>query len=110
MTLMIADPPTSGTRLGVGFDASRSRARNEAWRNAIGTKPVPARFALLPEGEKRWDRVGVSAVLQISLLTFFVVIPIFFLERLDALKYSVVPLLMPVTQILVAPPPAHPTK
>jgi TonB family protein len=110
MTSMIADPPTSGTRLGVGFDASRSRARNEAWKNAIGTKPVPARFALLPEGEKRWDRLGVSAVLQIAILTFFVVMPIFFPERLDALKYSVVPLLMPVTEIPVAPPPPPPPK
>ena len=107
MTLMIADPPTSGMRLGVGFD-SRSRTRGEAWRNAIGTKPVPARFALLPEGEKRWDRVGVSAVLQIAILTFFVVMPIFFPERLDALKYSVVPLLMPVTEVPVAPPPPPP--
>jgi len=110
MTLMIADPPTSGTRLGVGFDANRGRTRNEAWKNAIGTKPVPARFALLPEGEKRWDRVGVSAVLQIAILTFFVVMPIFFPERLDALKYSVVPLLMPVTEVPVAPPPPPPPK
>src|SRR5437899_2807432 len=109
MTLMIADPPTSGMRLGVGFD-SRSRTRGEAWRNAIGTKPVPARFALLPEGEKRWDRVGVSAVLQIAILTFFVVMPIFFPERLEALKYSVVPLLMPVTEVPVAPPPPPPPK
>jgi TonB family protein len=108
MTLMIADPPTSGTRLGVGFDASRSRTRNEAWRTAIGTKQVPARFALLPEGGKRWDRIGVSAVLQVSILTFFVVMPIFFPERLDQLKYSVVPLLMPVTEVPVAPPPPPP--
>jgi len=110
MTLMIADPPTSGTRLGVGFDANRPRTRGDAWRNAIGTKPVPARLALLPEGEKRWGRVGVSAVLQIAILTFFVVMPIFFPERLDALKYSVVPLLMPVTEVPVAPPPPPPPK
>jgi len=71
---------------------------------------VPARFALLPEGRKRWDRVGVSAVLQIALVTFFVVMPIFFPERLDALKYSVVPLLMPVTEVPVAPPPPPPPK
>lgn len=107
---MIADPPTSGTRLGVGFDANRPRTRGDAWRNAIGTKPVPARLALLPEGEKRWGRVGVSAVLQIAILTFFVVMPIFFPERLDALKYSVVPLLMPVTEVPVAPPPPPPPK
>jgi TonB family protein len=111
MTLMIADPPTSGMRLGVGFDAGgRVRTRNEAWRTTIGTKQVPARFALLPEGEKRWDRIGISAVLQVSILTFFVVMPIFFPERLAELKYSVVPLLMPVTEVPVAPPPPPPPK
>jgi len=91
---MIADPPTSGMRLGVGFDAGRARTRTEAWKTTIGTKPVPARFALLPEGKKRWDRMGLSAMLQISLVTFFVVMPIFFPERIDQLKYSVVPLFM----------------
>ena len=107
---MIADPPTSGTRLGVGFDAGRARTRNEAWRTTIGTKPVPARFALLPEGRKRWDRMGISAALQISFLTFFVVMPIFFPERIAELKYSVVPLLMPVSEVPVAPPPPPPPK
>ena len=107
---MIADPPTSSTRLGVGFDGNRGRTRNDAWRTAIGTKPVPARFALLPEGEKRWNRIGVSAVLQTLILTFFVVMPIFFPERLAALRYSVVPLTMPVTEVPVAPPPPPPPK
>jgi TonB family protein len=110
MTLMIAEPATSGMSLGVGFDGGRFRPRNEAWRTAIGTKPVPARFDLLPEGEKRWDRIGVSAILQISLVTFFVVMPIFFPERLSALRYSVVPLTMPVTEIPVAPTPPPPAK
>ncbi len=110
MTLMIADPPTSGTRLGVGFDANRSRARNEAWKAAIGTKPVPARLALLPEGERRWDRIGVSAVAQILALTFFVAMPVFFPERLSALKYQVTPLQWVVTEVPVAPPPPPPPK
>jgi len=108
---MIADPPTSGMRLGVGFDAGgRARTRNEAWRTTIGNKQVAARFALLPEGEKRWDRIGISAVLQVSIVTFFVVMPIFFPERLAELKYSVVPLLMPVTEVPVAPTPPPPPK
>jgi TonB family protein len=110
MTLMIADPPTSGMRLGVGFDAGRARARTEAWKTTIGTKPVPARFALLPEGKKRWDRMGLSAMLQISLVTFFVVMPIFFPERIEQLKYSVVPLFVPVTEVPVAPAPPPPPK
>ncbi len=106
--LMTAEPPTGSMRLGVGFDAKRPRTRNEAWRAAIGTKPVPARLALLPDGEKRWDRIGVSAIAQILALTFFLAAPIFFPERLGTLKYSVVPLLMPVTEVPVAPPPPPP--
>ena len=110
MTLMIAEPPTSSTRLRVGFDATPRRPRDEAWRRAIGTKQVPARLAMLPEGEKRWDRIGVSAVAQVLIVGFFVAMPIFFPERLQELKYSVVPLLMPVTEIPVAPPPPPPPK
>jgi TonB family protein len=110
MALMIADPPASGTRLGVGFDANRPRTRNEAWKTAIGTKSVPARLALLPEGRKRWDRIGASAVMQILALTFFVAMPIFFPERMSALKYHVVPLQWIVTEVPVAPPPPPPPK
>jgi len=110
MALMIADPPTSGTRLGVGFDANRPRTRNEAWKTAIGSKPVPARLALLPEGRRRWDRIGASAVMQILALTFFVAVPIFFPERMSALKYEVTPLQWLVTEVPVAPTPPPPPK
>jgi len=110
MALMIADPPTSGTRLGVGFDANRPRTRNEAWKTAIGSKPVPARLALLPEGRRRWDRIGASAVMQILALTFFVAVPIFFPERMSALKYEVTPLQWVVTEVPVAPTPPPPPK
>jgi len=111
MTIMIADPPIGKTSLGVGFDASRNRSRDsEAWRRAIGTKPIPARLALLPEERKRWDRIGISALLQFLIVGFFVVMPIFFPERLEAIKLQVVPLLMPVTEVPVAPPPPPPPK
>lgn len=104
MTLMIAE--TQGnTNLGVGFVPLRNRPRDEAWRRTIGTKQVPARLALLPEPEKRWDRLGLSAIIQISLLIFFVAMPIFFPERLKtSLTYQVNALLMPVTEVPVAPP------
>ena len=49
MTTMIADPPRK-TTMGVGFEANRSRTANpEAWKKAIGTKPIAARLALLPD-------------------------------------------------------------
>ncbi len=107
MTTMIADPPTSATRLGVGFDAHRGQSQNrDAWKQAIGTKKVPARLEMLPEGESRWDRVGISAAAQIVLLIFFVALPIFFPERLKtAVNMTFIPLAMPVTEVPVAPKP-----
>ena len=110
MTIMIVDQPRSKTRLGVGFDSTRYRPRDEAWRRAIGTRPIPARLALLPEERKKWDRIGWSAFLQLAILGFFVVMPIFFPERLDALKYQVIPIMMPMTEVPVAPPPPPPPK
>src|SRR5580693_191001 len=98
------------TNLGVGFEANRAQPQNrDAWRRSIGTKQVPARLAMLPEGESRWQRLGVSAIAQIIILTFFVVMPLFFPERLKtALNMQVVPLAMPVTEVPVAPPPPQP--
>jgi TonB family protein len=98
------------TNLGVGFGANRGQTQNrDAWKRSIGTKQVPARLAMLPEGESRWQRLSVSAIAQIIILTFFVVMPLFFPERLKtALNMQVVPLAMPVTEVPVAPPPPQP--
>ena len=98
------------TNFGVGFGANRGQTQNrDAWKRSIGTKQVPARLAMLPEGESRWQRLGVSAIAQIVILTFFVVMPLFFPERLKtALNMQVVPLAMPVTEVPVAPPPPQP--
>jgi TonB family protein len=107
MTTMIADPPPSTTRLGVGFDANRrSSANREAWKKAIGTKSISARLELLPEGESRWDRIGVSAGVQILILLFFLAIPLFYPDKIKVvLNLQIVPLVAPVTEVLVAPPP-----
>jgi len=107
MTTMLVESPTK-TELGVGFSANGETPENrDAWKRGIGTKQVPARLALLPDGESRWNRVGVSAIVQVLLLVFFVALPIFFPERLKtALNMQIVPLAMPVTEVPVAPPPA----
>ena len=103
---MISDPPLK-TSMGVGFQANRSRSSDqEAWRRAIGTKPVAARLALLPEGKARWDRIGLSALAQVAIITFIVMIPLFYPEQLKtALHLQMVELPQPVTEIPVAPPP-----
>jgi TonB family protein len=110
MTTMIADSPRGTTRLGVGFDADRRRQPNgEAWKAAIGTKPIAARLAVLPDSKPRWSRIGVSAVAQLGLLIFCVLIPLIYPDQLrTALHFQNVEIAAPLTEIPVAPPPPPP--
>src|SRR6202790_1699376 len=112
MTTMIADSPRSTTRLGVGFDADKRRQPNaDAWKTAIGTKPIGARLALLPDSKPRWSRIGVSAVAQLGLLIFCVLIPLIYPDQLKtALHFQNVEIAAPLTEIPVAPPPPPPPK
>src|SRR5215472_8233477 len=111
MTTMIADPPTKRS-LGVGFDSSRNRAGNpEAWKQHIGSKQVPARLALLPDAKPNWHRIGFSAVLQLIVLGFLILIPVLYPEQMKtAIQYSYTAIAQPVTEIPVAPPPPPPPK
>src|SRR5277367_219689 len=111
MTSMLADPETK-TSMGVGFDAKNRRPTDpEAWKRAIGTKPVAARLALLPEGKPRWGRVGVSALAQIIIVSFVLLVPLLYPEHmLTSLKYDIVEIASPVTMVPVAPPPPPPPK
>jgi len=108
---MLADPVTK-TTMGVGFDTKNRRpADPEAWKRAIGTKPIAARLALLPEGKPRWGRVGLSAIAQIIIVGFVLAMPLLYPERMKtALHYDIVELVHPVTEIPVAPPPPPPPK
>jgi len=111
MTTMIANPPRK-TTMGVGFDANRGRTGDpQAWKKAIGSRPVPARLAMLPESKPRWDRIGVSAGAQLAILIFVLLIPLFYPQQMKtALHFGVVELAQPVTEIPVAPPPPPPPK
>jgi TonB family protein len=112
MTTMTADPPRK-TSLGVGFQGSRGRsASGEAWKQQIGTKPIPARFALLPEHKPNWTRVGASAIVQISILVFFILVPLLYPEGMKTALhfYTSTPIAQPITEIPVAPTPPPPAK
>jgi len=110
MTTMILEPPRK-TNLGIGLDPSRRAAAGQeaAWKKNIGTKPIPARLAMLPEGESRAKRVGISAIVQVSLVSFLLLIPLIFPEQMKtALQYSYTEIAQPITMIPVAPPPPPP--
>jgi TonB family protein len=111
MATMTADSPTSRS-LGVGFGSNRSRTANsEAWKQNIGTKQVPARLALLPEAKPNWHRVGFSAAVQLTILGFFIIIPMLYPEQMKtAIQYSYTAIAQPITEIPVAPPPPPPPK
>ena len=111
MATMIADPPTSRP-LGVGVSPNRSRSANsEAWKQNIGTKQVPARLALLPEAKPNWRRVGFSAAVQLTILGFFIIVPMLYPEQMKtAIQYSYTAIAQPITEIPVAPPPPPPPK
>src|SRR6266403_1084423 len=111
MTTMLADPPRQ-TTMGVGFDANRGHTSNpQAWKQAIGTKPIAARLALLPDPKSRWDRIGISTGSQIAILLFVLLIPMIFPEQMKtALNLRPTELMQPVTLIPVAPEPPPPPK
>jgi len=112
MTSMLADPGTK-TSMGVGFDAKNRRAvaDPEAWKRAIGTKTVAARLALLPEGKSRLGRVGLSAIAQIVIVGFVLLMPLLYPDRMKtALNFDIVEIAQPITEIPVAPPPPPPPK
>lgn len=109
MTTMTVNPPPN-TSLGVGFRADRSHpGSSDAWKNHIGNKQVPARLAMLPDSKPNWNRVGFSAILQVSLVLFFVLIPLLYPEQMKTvLHYNSVEIAQPMTMIPVAPPPPPP--
>src|SRR5437879_759313 len=111
MTTMIADPPRK-TTMGVGFEANLSRSANpQAWKNAIGTKSIPARLALLPEPKSRWDRIGLSAGVQLAIFGFLLIIPLLSPNQMTtALHLRPTELMQPVTLIPVALEPPPPPK
>jgi TonB family protein len=97
---------TNMTWLDVGLDTNRRSSPNrEAWKKAIGTKSISARLELLPEATWRWDRMGISASVQIVLLLLFLLIPLLSPDKIKAaLNLQIVPLASPVIEVPVAPP------
>src|SRR2546430_9848111 len=108
---MIANPLRK-TTMGVGFEANRGRSGDpQAWKKAIGTKPVAARLALLPDSKPRWDRIGLSAAGQLAMGGFLLMLPLLFPDQMrTGLNLRPTELMQPVTLIPGAPQPPPPPK
>ncbi len=75
----------------------------------VGTKPVSARFALLPETKPRMSALGTSVIIQICLVTFVVIIPLLFPQQmLPRAMYMVTDLSGPPLDIPAPPKPKPP--
>jgi len=63
---------------------------------------VSARFELLPDAKPRWNQVGLSAAGQLVILGLALLSPMIFPQTMKtALKFDVVELMQPVTEIPV---------
>lgn len=66
---------------------------------------------MLPEGKSNWQRFGFSAILQLTILGFFVIVPLLYPEQMKtSIKYAYTSIAQPITEIPVAPPPPPPPK
>jgi TonB family protein len=81
----------------------------QAWKDMVGTKPVTARFALLPETKPRMSALGTSLIVQICLVAFVVTLPLLFPQRLmPRAMYMVTDLAGPPLEIPEPPKPKPP--
>jgi len=107
MTTMIADPPTSTTWAWGSKQTAKQRSsclEKEHW-----DKTRCSKTRLASRQKPRWDRIGVSAGVQLAILAFVLLLPLIFPQQLKtALHFQIVELARPVTENSggpSAPPP-----
>lgn len=107
MTTTILEPQQGTLRLGTDLDPRRSRNRNaDAWKQAVGSRQVAARFTVLADAKPRWDTFGASVVMQAIVVAFLFTLPLLFPQQLaSSFHYEIMPLATPQTEVLLPPPP-----
>jgi TonB family protein len=72
-------------------------------RSPLVRRDVSARFELLPDAKPRWNQLGLSAAGQLVILGLALLSPMIFPQTMKtALKFDVIELMEPVTEIPVA--------
>jgi protein TonB len=78
-------------------------------RSPVVRRGVSARLELLPDAKPRWNQLGLSAAGQLVILGFALLSPMIFPQTMKtALKFDVIELMVPVTEIPVAKPKPKP--
>ena len=78
-------------------------------RSPLVRRGVSARFELLPDAKPRWNQLGLSAAGQLVILGLALLSPMIFPKTMKtALKFDVIELMQPVTEIPVAPETREP--
>jgi TonB family protein len=72
------------------FNTPSSSRNPQAWKNMMGSKPVSARFDLLPDNKPRAGAMGTSVILQICLVTVVVILPLLFPQQMIPKAMSMV--------------------
>ncbi len=80
--------------------------RNEILKNFAGRNARPARFSLLADPKPRYGAFGTSVLLQCLAAALVATVPMLFPQKLvPIMRYSVVPLLTPRTEVPLPPEP-----
>jgi TonB family protein len=76
-----------------------------AWKKSIGSKPVAARLALLPEGKSRKSALLTSVIFQSIVAVIVISLPLFFPDQLRTRAiYQVIPIAQIRTEFLLPKP------
>src|SRR5882762_4214364 len=78
-------------------------------RSPLVRRRVSARLELLPDAKPRWNQLGLSAAGQLVILGLALLSPMIFPQTMKtALRFDVIELMQPVTEIPVAPETPRP--
>lgn len=81
----------------------------QAWKALVGSKPISARFSLLPNTQPRMGALGTSLVIQICLAAFVVAIPLLFPQQMiPRVMYMVTEIAGPPLDLPEPPKPKPP--
>ncbi len=105
MTTTTLTNPRHGS-LRIGFAEPARNPNRDAWKAAVGQKPVSAHFTLLPNPKPRWGVFGASVVLQCLGAALLIIVPMLFPQKLiPKMMYEIVPLVAPPTAVPLPPEP-----